>query len=500
MTSATEALRERKRAREFAQESKRAKTSHPHPPPFTPDPKPPTAQTTNTIPTKRSGNDMTHGNGKRNKSSLERRRLAELAFLNCQDKMSKERKLLPTTSFPGAPAPRDHRGRKLGGRDHGTQEHSVGEMELDSNNQLSKLPEDLRNRILAMAGTGAVGDEKEVQDDVSDVCDSLGNTFIDNIKGNAMDMDTDTEDDFQVVWDRNGNFTRRTIREAAVPKVKVAKPAAPVQKEVKLDSAPTQPFRFLDLPRSIRDRIYNFALPVGSQLVPLMKREFARYPITTKIDPAYALMQACRRIHSEIEELLVRNSIAYVPIVPGRTYDESNLKIAHDAQYEGEGFITAFRGLQDFPKTYFRVHCDAPFIGDRLTKAVQLYAANSAKISAALGERRIAVVHLDEYYMWLSNNCGPAKTVSLIRTMASDKHTNWTFVWTMNTDTLFSVQHLFRDLIWLKKEVQKINGEHGNIELKVEVYGRHEPFGEEIMEELTREIIPGSMLWTVRDS
>lgn len=231
-----------------------------------------------------------------------------------------------------------------------------------------------------------------------------------------------------------------------------------------------------------------------------MKEEFAGYPIITKINPAFALMQTCRHIHGEIDALLVHNNVAYVPIVPARTYDESNLKIAQDAIYEGEGFITAFCALKGFRSTCFRVHSQGPLIVDRLMQGVQLYTTSSAKISAALGgEGRHAMLCLDECHVWVSNNCGRKKTTELIRTMASDVFTSWTLAWTMNTDTLFAKRRLCQDLIWLKREVRKINGENSNIELKVELYGRNKLFEEETTQELTRKLTSGSMLWKVGD-
>lgn len=184
MVSAADALRERRLAREFAQESVRAKLPHlPHPSKLVPRLLVERITSSNAgpiVPIKRPGEEMAagriHANSKRNKSNLERRLGAEAAYPDCRhDKWSDSRTSVANL-WSGVPLTIYGRG-EVGSNEQEVKEKSVCNMGLDANNRLTKLPQLLSDKTLAMAAgeleieSADASQTVRVETGTSDVCD-----------------------------------------------------------------------------------------------------------------------------------------------------------------------------------------------------------------------------------------------------------------------------------------------------------------------------------------
>ncbi|MCJ1243767.1 hypothetical protein MMC30_000964 [Trapelia coarctata] len=146
------------------------------------------------------------------------------------------------------------------------------------------------------------------------------------------------------------------------------------QPGVPSDSAPSQvvhqtpPFRLLDLPRAIRDRIYRFALlPPTRQIHPYIK---SWYDQTTQ--NVLPLFLACKQIHRESESILFGQGIFTTPL---RKYQVKLLKMFREH--------TGILPLQDpFPvREASGIHFSGRQV--RLVKHVRVY-IGSSKDSALL--------------------------------------------------------------------------------------------------------------------
>lgn len=278
---------------------------------------------------------------------------------------------------------------------------------------------------------------------------------------------------------------------------------------------------FLRLPPEIRNKIYTFALDIGS--LPASK---TRVPHNSQLPNSERkstnALSLCKQINAEASSLTEAFDIAYIPILSSTNYAKliSNV-VQHGPSTLSRIQRTILAGLTTFKHIHLHLHVgyrmssdisdEEPYLDTsvaytygRIRQALLIYTCASRFIFQGLGKgsiERNAIVHFDHLFsdwchMLTMADCYTFK--HLARIMGEDKSTDWEVRYYVHTGGQIKEQQwsawdwlLTRDY----KNLEKLCSKFPNIKLVAEVYGEKTWSLEGKAAGVTRSITPSSTLW-----
>ncbi|CAO2658629.1 Nn.00g063520.m01.CDS01 [Neocucurbitaria sp. VM-36] len=279
--------------------------------------------------------------------------------------------------------------------------------------------------------------------------------------------------------------------------------------------------QLLRLPPEIRNKIYSFALDIGSAPASSTRVPYPSGDQRTQCSSIGALC-LCKQISVEASSLMKAFDVAYVPVMASMDYAElidnvlrHGLSSLSSIQHTMFVALTTFKHIHLHLHVSYRMSSDesdeepyldtkTAYIYGRIRQVLLIYSCASALASQQLGTnsiKRKAVLHLDHlfsdwHHMLTMAGCYSFK--HLVRIMGDDKNTDWELRYYVHAGGQRKARYwaewderLTRIFLSLEKECSNFS----NIKLVAEVYGNLTWSLEGKVAEVTRSISPSSTLW-----